>query len=107
MLQDGVPLSFLGYSFGTLIAYECIKALEEKHSFRTTGFISLCGISQEFLRALPLYAADNGCDGGSSFEEKMRKSDLLMFGKTPNLVSSGVSDSDSQRYLSEGQSATF
>jgi pimeloyl-ACP methyl ester carboxylesterase len=63
--HDNIPLIFLGHSFGTTVAYELLQQLLNDSSTSSTEkekilesiqlFISICGISTDYLQQLSLY----------------------------------------------------
>lgn len=70
----------MGYSFGTYVAYDCVRYLQESMAFRVCHFISLCGLSCHSLLNFKRY------DDGSfeSMKETLVQLLTTNFGRLPS-----------------------
>jgi len=82
--SGNVPVVFLGFSYGTYVAYECIKRLQNNvyNPYTIFHLISIAGIGIEELRKFP---ALEDCEG-DSMEEKLRVQFLATHGKEPPVL---------------------
>jgi hypothetical protein len=83
---DRIPLTFLGHSSGTYIAYECIKYLEQNFSVFSSHLVSIVGISLKYLK-------ENMPSTEPSNDEREQLA-LKFFGETGRIRALNSSDSD-------------
>lgn len=58
-LDDSIPLVFLGYSYGSCLAYECAKYLEhEMKSCTVSHLLLIASPTQEDLKGVTLFEAN-------------------------------------------------
>ena len=77
--ESNIPLVFMGFSYGTYVAYECIKKLEKEFCYVPFHLISIAGIAIEQLRLFPnLDDMD-----GDTMTEKIRNQFIATHGKEP------------------------
>jgi surfactin synthase thioesterase subunit len=79
--NDDIPVIFMGFSYGTYIAYECVKYLQFKMpmSYSCFHLISIAGIAIEQLKSFPSL---EDCTG-ETMAEKLRFQFLATHGKEP------------------------
>ena len=62
VLGDQTPLVLLGYSYGTYLAYECARRLQQRYDQRVAHVVSVAGIPADqldsSLTAWPSYEGD-------------------------------------------------
>ena len=77
--SNAIPIAFMGFSYGTYIAYECIKYLEKSYQYNSLHLLSVAGIAIEQLRLFP------GLEEmpGDTMAEKLRHQFLATHGKEP------------------------
>lgn len=88
-LSDGIPLSLLAHSFGTLHAYECANYLQGHHDYAAHQLISLAGVSFDYLAQLPIYQDNYDPHDKASFEQRFQEEAVATFGAVPDFVREG------------------
>ena len=81
-----VPLSVLGYSFGTLQAYECARALEVEQGYTVAHFVSIAGVPFDHLLTFSVNRDDYDADDDEVFDQKLRENLMLTFGYVPDYL---------------------